>query len=498
MNYVIGCDVGSQSTRAIIVSFDGAVIGEAASEYAVDYPHPLWAEQPVERWEEALRAAIQQVLSKTGIQAADIKSLALATQVDGVVPVDASGLALRPAMIWMDRRAGAQCDVARSRLSEQRAFDLTGLNLDPTHVGPKIRWVADNQPDLYARATCFLLPGSYMAYALTGEMAVDYSNASSTLLLDVASKDWASEMCAAFEIEQKQLAPVCPSTQVLGTLRPAIAERLGLSPNTQVMVGCGDEHAACLGAGVVKAGLVGDIAGTAEPVCAASASLAFDQTRLVETHCHADPDLWLIENPGFVSGGNYRWFKEQFAGGTPYPSLDAEAAVVPPGAEGLIFLPCLMGAMAPTWNEYARGTYSGFTLAHGRGHFVRALLEGSAFAVRDNTDRMQAIGLGLNEMRVMGGGAKGALWNQIKADVTGLPVAIPAITETTALGAAMLALVGAGAYGSLVDAADQIVQIQKRFDPQPDVQRRYSEIYETYRQTYFTLLPVYEQAAKRT
>ncbi len=496
MNYVIGCDVGSQSTRAVLVSFEGRVIGEAAHEYAVDYPHPLWAEQPVERWAEALRAAIHQVLAKTGIQADEIKALALATQVDGVVPVDASGAALRPAMIWMDRRAGPQCEAARSRLSEQRAFELTGLNLDPTHVGPKIRWVADNQPDLYARAVRCLLPGSYLAYALTGEMAVDYSNASSTLLLDVTTKGWSSEMCAAFDIDLRQLAPVRPSTQVLGKLRPHMAEALGLNPDTQVMVGCGDEHAACLGAGVVKPGLVGDIAGTAEPVCAASPTLAFDLTRLVETHCHADPDLWLIENPGFVSGGNYRWFREQFAGGATYQSLDAEAVPIPPGAEGLIFLPCLMGAMAPTWNEFARGTFAGFTLAHGRGHFVRALLEGSAFAVRDNTDRMQAIGLGLTEMRVMGGGAKGALWNQIKADVTGLPVAIPTITETTALGAAMLALVGAGAYASLAEAADRIVSIRQRFDPQPEAQRRYSEIYEMYRQTYFAMLPVYEKMHK--
>jgi xylulokinase len=491
MNYVIGCDVGSQGTRAALVSFEGRVAGEASSEYGIDFPHPLWAEQPVERWIKALTIAIRRVMDSTGIRPQAVKAIALAAQVDGVVAIDAAGTALRPGIIWMDRRAGAQCDVVRARLGNDRAFELTGLNLDPVHVGPKIRWLADTYPGLYSQTTNFLLPGSYLAYYLTGEIAVDYSNASSSLLFDVATKAWSPEMCQAFDIWPERLADIYRSTAVMGTLRPAVADALGLHPDTLMMVGCGDEHAACLGAGIVRDGLVGDIAGTAEPVCAASTSLAFDDTRLVETHCHADPDLWLIENPGFVSGGNYRWFREQFASGTPYSSLDAEAAAVVEGAEGLIFLPSLMGAMAPTWNEHARGTFAGFTLGHTRGHFVRALLEGSAFAVRDITDRMQAMGLGLTEMRVMGGGARSSLWNQIKADATGLPVTVPAITETTALGAAMLALVGAGAHATLAEAAGQLVQLQQHFDPRATVQKNYQDVYARYRETYFSLLPVY-------
>jgi xylulokinase len=263
------------------------------------------------------------------------------------------------------------------------------------------------------------------------------------------------------------------------------------------MIGCGDEHAACVGAGITQPGLVADIAGTAEPVCAASQELIFDTTRLVETHCHADPDLWLLENPGFVSGGNYRWFRDQFADGQTYAALDAEAAHIPPGAEGLTFLPSLMGALAPTWNESARGTFAGFTLAHTRGHFVRALLEGSAYAVRDITTQMQASGLHLQEVRVVGGGAKSQLWNQMKADVTGIPVSVPEITETTALGAAFLALVGSGAYASLSDASDHIVRIRERLEPDPSTQSAYQEAYARYRQSYFALLPVFEETERR-
>jgi xylulokinase len=414
-----------------------------------------------------------------------------------VIPIDASGQPLHPAIIWMDRRAGAQCERVRQHLDDEQIFQRTGLNLDASHVAPKIRWLADQRPEIYVRAAYFLLPGSYMAYALTGEFGVDYSNASSTLLLDVHTKTWSALMADAFEIDVNKLAPLSAATARLGKLRPNVAERLGLDIDTSVMVGCGDEHAACLGSGVARPGIVGDIAGTAEPVCAASQDALFDATRLVETHCHADPDLWLLENPGFVSGGNYRWFRDQFAKGESYAELDAEAARVAPGAEGLTFLPSLMGAMAPTWNEAARGTYAGFTLAHTRGHFVRALLEGSAYAVRDITTQMQLAGMELRELRVVGGGAKSPLWNQIKADVTGLQVNVPEITETTALGAAFLALVGIGAYSSLTEVSEHIVKIRQRTEPDPATASMYTEAYERYRQAYFALLPVFEQAAGR-
>lgn len=498
MDYIIGCDVGSQGTKAILLSMTGKLMGDVYEGYMIDYPHPLWAEQPVERWIDALILAIRRLLSQTGISPKNVRALGLATQVDGVIPIDSSGQPLRSAIIWMDRRAGSQCELVRQSLGREQVFDLTGLNLDSSHVAPKISWLAEQQPEIYERAAYFLLPGSYLAYYLTGELAVDYSNASSTLLLDVRTKTWSAVMGHAFDIDLKRLPPVGAATTTLGNLRLTQAEKLGLSANTVVMIGCGDEHAACLGAGMTRPGLVVDIAGTAEPVCAANPELVFDATHLVETHCHADPDLWLLENPGFVSGGNYRWFRDQFANGETYAMLDSEAARIPPGAGGITFLPGLMGALAPTWNESARGTFAGFTLAHTRGHFIRSLLEGSAYAVRDITTQMQAAGIDLRELRVVGGGAKGRLWNQIKADVTGLPVTVPEIIETTALGAAFLALVGIGAYATLSEASEHTVRVRERIDPETAAHSVYADAYERYRQTYFALLPVFEQAASRS
>ncbi|HJQ14189.1 MAG TPA: FGGY family carbohydrate kinase [Anaerolineales bacterium] len=497
MDYVIGCDVGSQGTMGILLSLDGKLICEAYAGYPMDYPQPLWAEQPVDHWVNALHLVVRQLLAVSGVSAGTVRALSLATQVDGVIPIDENGQPLRSAIIWMDRRAATQCESVRQAPGSEQVFLLTGLNLDASHVAPKIRWLAEQQPDIYQRARYFLLPGSYLAYYLTGELAVDYSNASSTLLLDVRTKTWSGSMGEAFQIDLHKMPPLGAATMALGKLRPQIAEQLGLSTNTMVTIGCGDEHAACLGAGITGPGLVADIVGTAEPVCAASRVLIFDSSHLLETHCHADPELWLLENPGFVSGGNYRWWRDQFAEGQTYSTMDEEASPIPPGAEGLTFLPSLMGALAPTWNESARGTFSGFTLAHTRAHFVRALLEGSAFAVRDITTQMQASGLDLRELRVVGGGAKSRLWNQIKADVTGLQVGVPEVTETTALGAAFLALVGMGSYTSLSEAGEHIVQIRERIDPNPSVQPVYAEAYERYRQTYFALLPVFEETARR-
>lgn len=505
MEYIIGCDVGSQGTKAVLLSLDGRLVTEAHVGYEIDYPYPLWAQQPVERWTEALCHTIRHLMHSAGVSAHAIRGLALDTQVDGVVAIDREGRALYPGIIWMDRRATAQTDARRGPMEETNIFQRTGLNLDATHVAPKIRWLAENQPKVYERAAYFLLPGSYLAFYLTGELAVDYSNASSTLLLDIRTRAWSPQMCAYFDVAIERLAPIGAASAVLGTLRPALAEELGLSPQTRVMIGCGDEHAACIGAGVLTPGIVGDIAGTAEPVCTSSERLIFDETRLVETHCHADEKYWLLENPGFVSGGNLRWYRDQFGaveqqvashrGVSAYVVFDEDAARVPPGADHLIFLPCLMGAMAPTWNDAARGTFMGFTLAHTRAHFARAILEGSAYAVRDILERFQGMGLPLRELRVMGGGAKSALWNQIKANVTGLPVSVPQTTETTALGAACLALVGLGVCKDLQEASERTVRIAQRFTPDRNVQSKYDAMYALYRETYFALLPTFDRAA---
>jgi xylulokinase len=347
-------------------------------------------------------------------------------------------------------------------------------------------------------------PGSYVLREAAGVLAVDFSNASSLALLDPRTRTWSAPILDAVGIDPGLLPELAPGTQPVGPVTRAFAEATGLSPETVVVVGCGDEMAATLGAGVFAPGEVCDVVGTAEPVCAASAEPREDPTMLVECHPHADPEAWLLENPGFVSGGNLRWWRDQFAPlerdaeargeGDAYDLLTGPAAAVDPGAEGLVFLPCMQGAMAPEWNGAARGVFYGLTLAHTRAHMTRAMLEGSAFALRDILEAMRDAGLDVRRLTIVGGGAKGALWRQIKADVTGLPVRVPTSVETTATGAAILAAVGAGVHGNVAEAVAAFVAYQPQEHlPDPEAHQAYSDAYRRYREVYFALKPVFER-----
>ena len=505
--YVIGVDVGSQGMKTVLLDASGNVVASAYAAYDAHYPAPNWAEENPADWEAALVDTLHQLMRVSGAHPADVAALAMGSQVDGLVCVDQNGAALRPAIIWLDRRATAQCDALEQHISATDLFHLTGANLDSSHVAPKMLWVRDNEPAIFERARYLLLPGSYMAFRLTGEAVVDYSNASSTLLLDVREKSWSPRMLQIAGLDEARLGHVEGATGVIGPLTSEAARRLGLTTHTLVAVGSGDEHAACVGAGVTDSRVVCDINGTAEPVCAVAPAPVFDEGGLLETHCHADPQAWLIENPGFVSGGSYRWFLDALApherpaaakrGISPYDLLNSEAEQTPAAADGLIFLPCLSGAMTPTWNADARGVFFGLSMAHGRGHMVRAILEGTAYGLKDNVDRMEQIGLHPQEIRAVAGGARGRLWLQIKADVTGKLVSVPRELETTALGAAMLAGVAGGLFSSLPEAASASVGIASYIQPNPAYRQAYDDAYALYRDIYASLQEPFRKAAKR-
>jgi xylulokinase len=298
-------------------------------------------------------------------------------------------------------------------------------------------------------------------------------------------------MFEATGLDADRIGTIAAAADVAGTLRPDAAEALGLTTATRVVVGTGDEHGAALGAGGVRPGIVVDITGTAEPVAVAATTPVIDDTGLVETHGHADPRVWLVENPGFVSGGSVAWFTDEFGGGGTAAQLDAEAASgTAPGADGVTFLPTLSGATAPRWNDRARGVYAGLSLNHGRAHLYRALLEGCTFTLRDIVDRLDAMGLVGDEIRVVGGGARSPLWLQMKADVTGRTVRVMASDESTALGAAMLAGVGAGAFAGLDDAVERLAAVEPRaYEPDPATAGAYDDAYGRYRALFDAVEP---------
>ena len=490
--YVIGCDVGSQGTNTALYSDDGKLVASAYQGYDVLFPRPTWAEQDPRVWVGALHRTIRQVLG--GVSAEAVKAISFGSQLDGMVVCDAGGRPLRNAMIWMDRRAEAQAAAVAKRIGRDSFYSHVGANLDSSHAVFKALWVRDEEPEVFAKAARLMPPGSFVLQEAAGVSMVDYSNASSLALLDPRSRTWSPEVLAVTGLDAQMLPELAGGTVGAGGVTAEFAAATGLARDTCVVVGCGDEMAATLGAGVFAPGEVCDVVGTAEPVCAVSSVPREDGTMLVECHPHGDPSSWLLENPGFVSGGNLRWWRDQFhSAADEYDAITSPASTVPAGSDGVVFLPCMQGAMAPEWNGAARGAFYGLTLAHTKAHLTRAMLEGSAFALRDILEAMRAAGLEVRRLTIVGGGAKGALWRQIKADVTGLPVRVPTNVETTATGAAILAAVGSGVFPDVATAVKAFVAYRpEEHAPNPENRDLYEPAYRRYRDVYEALKPVFD------
>ena len=497
---VVGVDVGSQGTCAQAIAPDGERVATAYVPHTLSYPQPGWAEQDAREWLGAVAQALAEV--RRAVDGDAVRAVSFGSQLDGLVAADAAGEPLGPALIWMDRRAGAECAAAAERIEPARLRELSGCNLDPGHVAAKIAWLREHRRDEHNGARWFLLPGSFVAWHASGELAVDPSNASSTMLLDVESGEWSQEACEAFDIDVASLAPVREAHTVLGPVAPWLRDAAGLDPSTQVVLGCGDDMAATLGAGVVEPGVVCDVMGTAEPVCAVVPGPVLDPEGITELHPHAVPGGWLLENPGWLSGGAYRWFRDELGsveaaraaatGADVYELLNSLAEDAPVGAEGVLWVPALAGATAPEWNAAARAGWFGLTAAHGRAHLARALLEGNAFALRDVLEAIQAAGQRPVELVCVAGGARGDLLRQIRADVTGLPVTRPDDVETTARGAAMLAAVGAGLHADVHSASRAMAGPRSEpLLPRSEFGEVYEALYLRHRELYAALRPLF-------
>jgi xylulokinase len=362
-------------------------------------------------------------------------------------------------------------------------FQTSGLVADASHTAPKMMWLRDEEPDVFRESALLLPPAAYLLGRLTGRPLQDHANASSSLVYDVARRDWSDPLLEAAELDVELLAPIAASHEIAGPLLAAAAAEIGLTTECFAVVGTGDDHGAALGAGVIEPGLIADVTGTAEPVGTVAPELVLDSEQLLETHAHALDGAIFVENPGFVSGGSILWLAKVLGG--RQSDILAWAAEAPAGADGVTFLPTLSGATAPRWNDRMRGTFHGLSVNHDRHHLSRAVVEGCVYALRDITMRLDAMGLPGSEIRVVGGGARSALWLQTKADVCGLPVRPVLGPEPTALGGAMLAAVGAGMYPDAGAAAQEMARLgQERYEPEPDSRARYDEAYSRYRRLF--------------
>jgi xylulokinase len=427
---VVGIDIGTQSLKAVVVD-GGAVRGEAAVAYGVRYPRPGWAEQDPRCWEDALAPAIGRALAAAAIHADAVRGLGIAGQLDGCVAVDGDGAPRGPCLVWLDRRADLPALPAGFAA-------ITGQVADGGHMAAKIRWLAANAPG----AARYHQPVSFLVERLTGAAVMDHALASTTMLYDLAARVWSPPLLAAFGVDAHALPAIADATAVAGALHAAGAALTGLPVGTPVAVGTGDDFATPLGAGLIAPGRVACVIGTAEVVGALADRPVIDAGALVETHAYPAGG-WFVENPGWMSGGALTWLAEILGVADP-SDLDAAAAAVPAGADGLVFLPALSGAMAPAWRPGARGAFYGLTPGHSRGHLVRAVLEAMAFACRDVVVRLRSLGVAADEVLLLGGGGQSRTWAQIRADVLAVPHAVAARADTCAVGAAALAAVAAG------------------------------------------------------
>lgn len=481
---IVGVDIGTQSLKAVILTPDLEVLGQHAIAYQPEFPEPGWAEQSPKLWEDALRPAIEGALRAANCKSERIKAFGIAGQLDGCIPVDREGLPLHPCLIWMDRRAEGELADIDARLIQERC----GLVLDATHLAAKIRWLKRHVPAT-REAACFHVPVSYVVSRLTDQRVIDHATASTSMVFGLATQDYDDDLLRLFGISRSELPEPAPAQRLAGPLTKAGGALTGLPPGIPVAVGTGDDFASALGAGITSPGRLIDVLGTAEVVGALNAAPVIDAASLVETHGFPG-GLYFVENPGWLSGGAVAWFRQVF-GLVDFAALDAEAAATPPGADGVSFVPALSGAMAPEWIASARGAFYGLTPSHGRGHMARAVLEGTAFAMRDVLERVRDLGVRVDAIRCVGGGAKSAFWTQMRADLTGFPVEIARHVDTSPIGAAMLASVAAGLSSDLGQSAAKVNEGLKIVQPDPSKKAAYDAAYEKYHQLFRHLRPLF-------
>ena len=485
MNYFIGIDSSTTATKALLMDAKGTVVDVVSSEYSYETPQPLWSEQHPHLWRDATFASIRGVLEKTGIDAADVKGVGLTGQMHGLTLLDENGEVLRNALLWNDQRTGAECDEIREKIGLARLVEICGNDALTGFTAPKILWVKNHEPEIYAKIAQILLPKDYVRYCLTGVFASDRAGGAGTMLFDLKARTWSEELITTLGMKMEWFPPTFEGTEITGTIDEAAAAATGLKVGTPVMAGGGDQAAGAVGVGAVQEGIGMLSLGTSGVLFASAKQPVIEPSGRLHSFCHAVPDLYHMMGVILSAAGSLRWFHDTFAEGMDYDALVNAAADVPAGAEGLIFLPYLTGERTPHADPLARGAFVGLTVRHTFAHMTRAVLEGVAMALKDNFVLMQSAGMvKLDEIRVTGGGAKSPVWRQIIADVFGAAITSVNTTEGAAYGAALLAGVGAGEWQSVAEACAATIQSVETVKPNLDYARQYDQVYEVYRKLY--------------
>jgi xylulokinase len=495
---VLGVDVGTGGTRAVVVEANGRILASATEEHEpFASPQIGWAEQSPEDWWRACGIAVRKALADAALRGDQISCVGFSGQMHGAVMLDAADKVVRPALIWCDVRTEKQCHDLTQTIGADELIRLTCNPALPNFTLTKLLWVRENEPKNWTRVRSVMLPKDYVRFRLTSDRATDMADASGTLMLDVANRRWSQAVLQAAGIEASLLPRLCESPEICGKVSPAGAAATGLPVGTPVVAGAGDQAAGAVGMGIAAQGAVSATIGTSGVVFAATDCPALDRKGRLHTFCHAIPGRWHVMGVTQAAGLSLRWFRDRFGasgnnqnGRDPYESLTAEAAAVPPGSEGLLWAPYLMGERTPHLDPNARAALIGLTASHTRGHVVRAILEGVAFSLRDSFTLFAEMGVPVRTIRLGGGGARSPLWRQIQADIYGREVAILEAEEGAAYGAAILAGVGAGVWSSVDAACSDVVRVAQHVAPQPAVVKQMNASYAAYRRIYPAIVSV--------
>ena len=495
--YALGIDVGTGGTRALVIDPRGRVVAAATEEHEpFASPQIGWAEQRPEDWWRACGVAVRKALAGANLAASQIVCVGFSGQMHGAVMLDAADEVVRPALIWCDVRTEKQCQDLTEKIGAARLIELTCNPALPNFTLTKFLWVRENEPANWKRVRSVMLPKDYVRFRLTGDRAIDMADASGTLLLDVTHRRWSNEVLQAAGIDAALLPALYESPDVCGQVSAAGAGATGLKAGTPVVAGAGDQAAGATGMGIVTPGAVSATIGTSGVVFAATDRPALDPRGRLHTFCHAIPGRWHVMGVTQAAGLSLRWFRDRFGAGAadgrdPYEHLTDEAAQAPPGCDGLLWAPYLMGERTPHLDANARGALVGLTASHTRGHVIRAILEGVAFSLKDSFTIFGEMNVPVKSIRLGGGGARSKLWRQIQADVYGHEVEVVEAEEGAAYGAAILAGVGAKMWPSVDSACSAIVRVADRVPPQGAVTPLMAANYAAFRRLYPALKSVF-------
>jgi xylulokinase len=493
-SYFLGVDTSTTSSKVLEIDEAGAAVAVASSPHTLQTPRPLWSEQNPLEWWQAVCVSIRSVLRKAGVKADTVAAIGLTGQMHGLVLLDDVGEVLRPAILWNDQRTQAQCDEIHLRIGRERFIQITGNVALTGFTAPKILWVKENEPEIYAKATHVLLPKDFVRYKLTGDFAMDKADGSGTVLFNLKERDWSGEVLSALGIPRSWMPPLYEGPQITGTVTRAAAEATGLKAGTLVVAGGGDQAAQAVGVGAVEPGIIGLTVGTSGVVFATTPSALIEPEGRLHAFCHAVPGMWHFMGVMLSAAGSLQWYRDTLAPGISFNDLLKEAETVPAGSEGLQFLPYLSGERTPHPDPLARGAFIGLTLRHGRGHMTRAVLEGVAFGLKDIFTLIQNAGLGaIVQVRASGGGVKSPLWRQILASVLEADLITVDTVEGAAYGAALLAGVGTGVWSNVATACKEVVRLAEITKPNEGQVGIYRIMYPIYRELYPALKSTFQK-----